>query len=168
MNLGILKNIFSNYKYLFYSVFLFVGLLYALYNIQSKADANISSNNIKTIIIGNAKIKAYTATSDSEKQQGLSGRKSLGQNEGMLFDYNQNPETVLFWMKDMLIPIDIIWVKDGKISKIDSNLPIPKPATSDYDLLQYSSKGSINYVLEVNAGFSELHNIKAGDRVEIR
>jgi uncharacterized membrane protein (UPF0127 family) len=97
----------------------------------------------------------------------LSGKKTLDKNEGMLFDYKSNPQIVFFWMKDMRIPIDIIWISNYKIVKIDDNTPVSPLGISDSNLTKYSSNVPIDYVLEVNGGFSEKNNIKVGDNVKI-
>ena len=65
----------------------------------------------------------------------------------------------------MLIPLDIIWIGNGKIVKIDENVPAPVAGTSDSKLLNYSPGSPIDYVLEVNAGFSDKNNFKVGDLV---
>jgi uncharacterized membrane protein (UPF0127 family) len=70
-------------------------------------------------------------------------------------------------MKDMLIPLDFIWVANGKIVKIDKNVPAPAPNTPDGNLKTYSPGTPIDYVLEVNAGFSDKNNIKVGDSVNL-
>ena len=71
-------------------------------------------------------------------------------------------------MKGMLIPIDIIWINDGKVSLINEN--VPQPATPDVpesNLPSYSPKDPIDYVLEVMAGFSKENKIKVGDAVDL-
>jgi uncharacterized membrane protein (UPF0127 family) len=85
----------------------------------------------------------------------------------MLFIF-PNEEKHFFWMKDMLFPIDIIWINNAKeIVYIDENTSIPETNTPDYNLPLFSSPKPVSYVLEVNAGFSEKNNIKIGDKVEI-
>ena len=128
---------------------------------------------IKTVKIGNASIKTEVADSDAKKQKGLSGRSSLDKNSGMLFIMN-NKVIPTFWMKDMKFAIDIIWilsssgdVKDGKIIQIDKNAEAPKAGTSDSNLNRYSPKSAVDYVLEVNSGYSDSNNIKVGDSVLI-
>ena len=127
----------------------------------------------KTVKIGNSSIKVDVAGTDAERQKGLSGRSSLEKNEGMLFVIN-NKATPTFWMKDMKFAIDIIWilsssgdVKTGKIIQIDKNVEPPAFNTPDSKLKLYSPKSAVDYVLEVNSGYSDLHNIKVGDAIII-
>jgi hypothetical protein len=98
----------------------------------------------------------------ADQARGLSGRKSLGGDEGMLFVYSQKNRPT-FWMKDMLFPIDIIWIADDKIVDIGENLPVP----DGDNVATAQPKDEINYVLEVNAGFVQKNSIKIGDRVEL-
>jgi len=67
----------------------------------------------------------------------------------------------------MKIAIDIIWLKNGKIIQIDKNVAPPTAGTSDKNLKLYSPKTAVDYVLEVNFGYSDLNNIKVGDTVLI-
>jgi len=97
----------------------------------------------------------------SERQvTGLSYRESLEKNSGMLFAF-ESRELKVFWMKDMKFPLDIIWIDGDKIIKIDKNAPV---AGSNPEKRYYSGE-PVDYVLEVNGGFVDLHNIKVGDRV---
>ena len=126
----------------------------------------------KTIKIGDSSIKAEVADTDTARQKGLSGRASMAKDSGMLFVISNNKSTPTFWMKDMKIAIDIIWilsssgdVKSGKIIQIDKNVPPPSFGTPDNKLKLYSPKSAVDYVLEVNSGYSDANNIKVGDTV---
>ena len=109
----------------------------------------------------NGTISAELASSPTEQAQGLSGRISLNPNAGMLFVFPDDRQP-LFWMKDMNFPLDIVWIKDNKIIKIDKNLPPEgkRPAKT------YTSGTPVNYVLEFNAGFCDQNNIKVGDEIK--
>ena len=121
----------------------------------------------KNVTIGNAVIKVEIADSDIKRQKGLSGRTSLEKDGGMLFVITDNKSTPTFWMKGMKIAIDIIWITEGKIIQIDKNVAPPTAGTSDKNLKLYSPKTAVDYVLEVNSGYSDLNNIKVGDSVLI-
>ena len=84
----------------------------------------------------------------------------------MLFVFETKNVTPSFWMKDMQIPLDLIWIKDGKIVKIDKNAPVEKDVP-DNKLKIYSAGSPIDYVLEVNAGYSEKNIIGEGSSVEV-
>ncbi len=116
-----------------------------------------------SVVIDDVKIKVEIADDAAEMAQGLSDRKSLGENHGMLFVFDK-PGTPAFWMKDMNFPLDIIWIQGDTIVDIAPNLP---PLAGDF-VSTYSPRVPANYVLEVNAGFAEKHGIKIGDEVDLR
>ena len=117
--------------------------------------------NEPSIKINNAIIAVEIADEASEQWQGLSDRKNLGPNNGMLFvfpDYQKRT----FVMRRMHFPLDIIWIKDDKIVGIAKNLP---PENENPDKL-YSSPLPINYVLEVNGEFCDENVIRVGDTID--
>ncbi len=116
----------------------------------------------KQITIGNTAVFADIADTPSKRTQGLSGRKELSQSGGMLFIFDY-PTIPKFWMKDMLFPIDIIWIGENKhVVSVSENLP-----PDSYPEV-FSPQGPIKYVLEVSAGFALKNNIKNGDEVTVR
>jgi uncharacterized membrane protein (UPF0127 family) len=118
--------------------------------------------------IGQAKIKLEIADTPAKRYQGLSNRQSLCSNCGMLFvwpEVNGRPEVRqrIFVMRNMNFSLDIIWIKDNTIVKIDKNLA-PEGAKPRH---LYKSGQPVDYVLEVNGGFCEKNNIRVGDEVNI-
>lgn len=106
------------------------------------------------------------ADTPTEREKGLGGVTNLEENNGMLFTSEQKDTLPIFWMKGMLIPLDIIWINDGKVVKIDKNIPNPDPNTPESELKRYSPASPVDYVLEVNAGFSDKFGLKVGDTAE--
>ena len=102
------------------------------------------------------------AETSSQWEKGLSGRSDLGDEDGMLFLFPQY-HVPIFWMKDMLFPIDIIWIAGGKVVDIT---PSAKVETGD-KLPTYSPKISVNMVLETRAGWAADNNLTIGDRLVI-
>lgn len=119
----------------------------------------------KQLDIGNTSLSVEIADTDSLRQKGLSGRDSLSENSGMLFVFPKS-SFPSFWMKDMKFALDLIWITDGKVAQIDKKVQ-PEPGKTNSELTLYSPEKPIDYVLEVNSGFSESHNIKVGDSVTI-
>ena len=111
--------------------------------------------------IGKNKIQVDLASTREEQTQGLSDRPYICDDCGMLFIF---PEKQIrsFWMKNMLFPLDIIWIDGERIVKIHKNLPPEdeNPSTS------YSSNVPVDYVLELNAGYCDENGIKEGDKIE--
>ena len=99
------------------------------------------------------------ARTPEQQQTGLMNRNSLAPDHGMIFPYNP-PQSVAFWMKNTLIPLDLIFVAPGgKILRIEENA-VP------YSLDQIPSGGPIEAVLEVAGGRSAELKLKAGDQVD--
>jgi len=111
--------------------------------------------------VGNTEIKAEIADSLLKQTKGLMFRKSLPENEGMLFAFND--ETYhSFWMMNMSFPIDIIWInKEKEIVDITKNVQPCKLICPTY-----KPKEKAMYVLEVNANFTEEHRVKVGTMLE--
>ena len=117
-----------------------------------------------TVTVGGQTIAVRVAKTQSEQAKGIAGTKELSWNEGMLFPFSSKRELV-FWMKGMLIPIDIVWIADGHIVGIEENVPLPPAGASDDVLPTYRSPVPADTVLEVKAGFSAKYGLKAGDIV---
>ena len=125
-----------------------------------------SLNHESKIKIGEKEINVEIADTLHEKDKGLSGKTHISDDEGMLFIFT--PKTYPgFWMKNMNFAIDIIWISDNTIVQIDENIPPPPPDRKDSDLTLYRPPKAVNFVLEVNAGFSQKNSIKVGDSVKI-
>ena len=111
-----------------------------------------------TVQIAGKTIQVDLAQTPAELSRGLSGRRSLAEGTGMLFIF-ENPDTYGFWMKDMLFPIDIIWIDEGKIIHIEKNI---SPDT--YPEI-FTPNSPAKYVLEVPAGFSDKNGLKIGGMI---
>lgn len=99
------------------------------------------------------------AKTKEQKARGLMFRKELAENSGMLF-IEPYPKFLQFWMKDTYIPLDLIFIgEDRKIKGIIKNA---KPETTETLAIDKPSR----FVLEVNAGFADKHNVKEGDSVK--
>ena len=132
-----------------------LAVLTAYFFIRTNAE-----ENELTIIVGNTTIEIEIAETSEQRIKGLSGRKSLPDNRGLLFIYDQ-PAFYEIWMKDMNFPIDIIWFdSDKKIVSISENV---KPESFPEVFLP---NDLALYVLEVNAGFSDENRIKIGDKFD--
>jgi hypothetical protein len=117
------------------------------------------ANSVK-IKIGNSNYNIELATTIAQKTKGLSGRNTLCKNCGMLFTFGF--ETNLpFWMKDTLIPLDMIWLdKNGKIVDIQT-------ATEINSTKIYQNQLPAQFVIELNANDSQKINLKIGDIIDL-
>lgn len=119
------------------------------------------------VVISGITIPVEVVDTPEERAQGLSGKESLPEEEGMLFSFETLKTNPAFWMKDMMFSIDIIWISDGRIVQINRSVPAPAQGTADANLPLYQTQVPIDYVLEVNAGFSDKMGIKEGDGVDL-
>lgn len=137
------------------------------FNFLSKSTPAPTAQPAKIVKIDTTDISVEVADTETDREKGLSGRTYLPEKSGMLFSFGQKRVSAIFWMKEMLIPLDIIWIADGKVVKIDKNVPFPKDGVSDKELSTYSPGTLIDYVLEVNAGFADKNGIKVGRSVDL-
>lgn len=107
-----------------------------------------------------AVVDSEVADGPEERYTGLSDHESLGEDEGMLFVF-ENEDERSFVMRDMDFPLDIVFVDaDGRITTVHE-----APTEDGSDLTSY--RGEAKWVLEVNRGYTDEHGIEEGDRVEI-
>lgn len=109
-----------------------------------------------------ATLQAEVADTAVKRQSGLMFRKSLPQDHGMLFIFEQ-PDFYRFWMKNCLFPIDMIWLDQNKrIVSVTSNAP---PCLSD-PCPTYQPASKALYVIETVAGFANENGLRPGMEVK--
>jgi uncharacterized membrane protein (UPF0127 family) len=110
---------------------------------------------------GVVKFQVEVVADDSSREQGLMWRKSLAPDRGMLFDF-KTPRHVAFWMKNTLIPLDMIFLQqDGTILSIAANA-VP------HDETPVPSGGPVTGVLEIPGGRAAELGLRPGDKVRHR
>ncbi|HIH17967.1 MAG TPA: DUF192 domain-containing protein [Nanoarchaeota archaeon] len=147
-------------KYLLIALILLVLMVFVLANYL--VNSRQESQNTRTITLGKGdkELKVEIADEPYEHARGLMFRESMKDDEGMLFIFSDS-EYRTFWMKNTLIPLDIIFIDgDSQIVDITTMQPCEKEPCETY-----TSSGPAKYVLEVNAGFAEKNGLKAGDSV---
>ena len=108
-------------------------------------------------------VSVELAITPEEKTTGLMYREYLAENAGMLF-ISRDERLQTFWMKNTLIPLDIIFLSsDEKIVEIKPDFEPCETVSCP----SYTSKVPAMYVLEVNAGFVEENGLKIGDKLEV-
>jgi YVTN family beta-propeller protein len=121
-------------------------------------DVNNNGNTNSSFI---ARVFVEVPDDGEEHMRGLMFRQHLAWNAGMLFAFNSE-ESRAFWMKNTLIPLDMIFVDDNsEIVDIIENVP---PCEQD-PCPVYPSEEPARYVLEVNAGFVQQNAVQVGDRL---
>lgn len=124
---------------------------------------------IKTasVFIGTGKWQVEIADDARLRAKGLSGRKKLNDNKGMLFVFPE-PGYYKFWMKEMNFPLDIIWIKGNKVVSVSANAPPLSLKQMSKGKVFYNPPEPVDKVLEINAGEAEKYNIGVGSPVLIR
>lgn len=107
------------------------------------------------------KIDIEIADIESERTIGLMHRRSMPDTQGMLFIFERE-EPRSFWMRNTLIGLDILYVKeDGTIESI-AKYCVPKSEKS------IPSRGPALYVLELIEGFCDIYNVEVGDKIDFQ
>jgi uncharacterized membrane protein (UPF0127 family) len=138
---------------------LILGVLLGALLLRSKAPQEIPATPYEAVLVGtDISIPVTVADTEDEREQGLSGTVSLPENTGKLFIFDA-PGQYGFWMKDMLFPIDIIWLShDLLVVDITPNL------TPDTYPQGFYPHTDAQFVLEVNSGFASRFNIEIGQK----
>ncbi len=128
---------------------------------------NITENGQKlpitaTVTIKETLIELEVAKTPEQKQIGLMYRKSLDKNRGMIFLFEQL-RPVKFWMKNVNISLDMIFLVNGRVRAVLSNVP---PCSVD-PCPTYGPENLVNQVIELPGGRAEELGIKPGDQLEI-
>ena len=110
------------------------------------------------ISINNRKFNCKVVSTPSQIREGMMG-KTFDGFDGMFFIMRENTEQS-FWMKNCIIPLDIIFISENIINDISPNCP---PCDTD-ECESYTGTGG--FVLEVPAGTCKNQGIKIGDKVD--
>ena len=137
-------------------IILCVGFIFFYFKETNQEKEIILTVNNQTFILE----KAITI---EEKQQGLMFRKFLPENKGMIFIFD-GEETQTFWMKNTLIPLDIIFLdKNLRIVNIKEDV---QPCRSD-PCEMYPSIVPAQYVIELNGKTVQEIGLNKGDIIHI-
>lgn len=137
-----------------------VGFVAAFLSLAHVAQKQVHGD---TLCFGESCVEVEIAVSPEEIRTGLMNRASLPESGGMLFVFG-NEGAHMFWMKNTLIPLDIIWMDDdGRVVYIENDAQPCRTPTCP----THGPKVSSKYVLEVNAGYAEKYNINTGDKAQI-
>ena len=107
---------------------------------------------------GRHKFAVEVATTPAQLEQGLMFRRHLAANAGMIFDFG-TPQMAAMWMKNTLIPLDMLFVDaKGRIVNIDQRaIPL--------SLAPIAAAAPVRAVIELNGGTAARLAIRPGDRV---
>lgn len=117
----------------------------------------------KTNIAGKP-IDLEVARTPQQQATGLMYRTSLADDRGMLFPFDP-PQPVRFWMKNVAIDLDMIFLRDGEVKAIEANVP---PCTTLPCSTYGPSDTLVDQVIELRGGRASELGIKVGDRIAIQ
>jgi uncharacterized membrane protein (UPF0127 family) len=116
-----------------------------------------------TLAIGNEILELEVAKTPQQQEIGLMNRRSLAANRGMIFLFSP-PRVTLFWMKNTLIPLDIIFLSQNKVIAIYHNVqPCKKNPCPTYGPLT-----AIDRVIELSGGRAKTLGLQIGDSLEVK
>jgi uncharacterized protein len=123
---------------------------------------NKSSSNHSITLPNDSKIEVEIADTKAKHALGLMYRQHLPENTGMLFIFDKKAKHV-FWMKNTLLPLDVIWMDENmQIVDITENV---HPCKEGEVCQSFMPMQPAKYVLEVNGGFSDRHDVQVGDKL---
>lgn len=126
--------------------------------------ANEKVEQITEVCFQNNCFDVELAVTAQEQARGLMYRDSLDKDSGMLFIYPEEKQRS-FWMKNTLIPLDIIWIdKDYKVVYINKNA---QPC-GEGDCPSINPEVTAKYVLELNAGTAEQIGLAVGSQLQFK
>jgi len=106
------------------------------------------------------------ADTPSKREYGLMCVRALPARTGMIFVFSDGDNYRDFWMKNTLIPLDMVWVaKDGRVKDVRADVPSTNVDTPDDKIPHRSGTGS--YVIELAAGEAARAGIKPGTQLDV-
>jgi uncharacterized membrane protein (UPF0127 family) len=120
----------------------------------------------KEIVLPQGKVFAEVVDTPASRAQGLSGRSGLSLDEGMLFVFDHSGKYG-FWMKDMLFPIDIVWINEEGVVVHVVHDATPASYFVTNPPQTFINTPDAKYVLELASGQAEKYGLYLGTKVKI-
>lgn len=139
--------------FLLIAIILAIGVAVIIFN---------KEGDISKVCFGDFCFVVEIADSDEERRMGLMYRENLDENNGMLFIF-EDAGNYPFWMKNTLIPLDIIWI-DGSGMVVDIKTAVPCLADPCPSILH---DGTAKYVLEINGGKAREFGIAIDEKAQL-
>lgn len=147
------------------SVGLFFSSMYGVRCFTTKVCDSVAIDKFvrhdMTILMPKGALEAELANTDASRKLGLSGRKSMQDDEGLLFAFDKAGRYG-FWMKDMNFPLDIVWINENGIV-----VSIERDLTPETYPKVFMNQADASYVLEVNAGLAKKFGLYLGSKVKM-
>lgn len=127
---------------------------------RDSADADVLETRTVTLPNG-TRIRAEVKIRPFDMQRGMMFRDALPQGEGMLFIHAE-PGNYPYWMYNVRIPLDIIWL-DANRRIVEISADTPPCQTRASECPTYGGKARSQYVLEIGGGEAARYGLKVGD-----
>ncbi|MGA9420696.1 MAG: DUF192 domain-containing protein [Candidatus Cybelea sp.] len=113
-----------------------------------------------------ATLTLEVARTEAQREQGLMNRKTVAPQTGMIFVFDRD-DSVEFWMKDTLVPLDMIFVAaNGTVRRVFANVPVVSPTLGVGAIPREGAKAK--YVIELHAGEAASDGIATGVKLDLR
>lgn len=117
------------------------------------------------VTIDGVAISVAVAEAQVDRTRGLSGCERIPERSGMYFPYDSK-QIPRYWMKGMLVPLDFVWIADGRVIGVTENVPAPTTEL-DEELPYYKPPAGVDGVLEIGGGQVRELGIAVGDTVTV-
>ncbi|MEI7425030.1 MAG: DUF192 domain-containing protein [Candidatus Staskawiczbacteria bacterium] len=145
-------------------IFIIVSVYLSFYFASILLAPKHSINSFGSVCFGEKCFQVELAKTPLQREKGLMNRERLDKDRGMLFIFDKDG-IYPFWMKNTLIPLDIIWINsNNEVVFISQNA---QPCKSLICTSVFPDKNA-KYVLEINGGLCKENNFKVGDILNIK
>jgi uncharacterized protein len=118
-----------------------------------------------TVHAPRADLTLEVARTEPQREHGLMDRTTIAPHTGMIFVFADD-DFVDFWMKDTLVPLDMIFIAaDGTVRRVFANVPVAPKSVSDVELPRVGAKAK--YVIELKAGEAARDGIAGGVKLDL-
>jgi uncharacterized membrane protein (UPF0127 family) len=115
---------------------------------------------VRIVSAPKAMLHLQVATTEQQRERGLMSVRRLAPHTGMLFVFDTDMP-IAFWMKDTLIPLDMIFIAaDGTVRKVFVRVPVVPADLPDQNIPL--ERGTAKYVIELPAGEAPLDGLQPG------
>ena len=119
--------------------------------------------HVMSLAAPRAQLRVQVARTEPQRERGLMGVRKLAPHTGMIFVF-ESDAPIEFWMKDTLIPLDMVFIgADGVVRQVFANVPVVPADTPDSRIPRRD--GVAKYVLELPAGEAPLDGFVRGARI---
>jgi len=150
----------------FSAVAVFILVIFFVLGVSQTIAPSRPFSSRATVLFGDTSFVLDVADTPAAQMRGLSGRADIPERGGMVFLFDGAGDHT-FWMKGMLTPIDIIWVRGDEIVGFAESAAPPLPGARDEDLERFRSPGVVDRVIELRAGSVKALGLVLGQKVNI-